>query len=363
MSAELPLARPEPSLTDIVVGAPVRGRTARELAHLLHWCRAHGMQVVPGHRPGVEVAGTPVTLSYQTEPQGHAIARVWCFVVSQPEPFTGATTPVRMSVTLPNAEGHPVGASATIGIAELAGTVLVEELTAKSDDLETLTIVFEREAGTATATVESVSCFELPRAVLTQNDFYDRGVDLERCQAGQAIYTESLSAIAEGLARTWPRRTLFEWAGADLEVDSGSFVDLFVLPIPALPHRTLRADTVTTCRWTVRYRTEAGTSGEVRITTGIDGTTDTIALADLASAAFVTYSEIDLRCEDPGTEDGLPAGGWETVQVAVRVTGGSGSIFVSAVAVWEPVSVDSFLLQEDGSYLLQEDGSRIKLES
>jgi hypothetical protein len=98
----------------------------------------------------------------------------------------------------------------------------------------------------------------------------------------------------------------------------------------------------------------------VRVTSGIDGTTSTQTIATDTVGGWITGT-LELRCDDPTTEDGLPAGGWETVVFAVRVTSGT-EVSLASRCVWEPVTVDSFLLLEDGSYLLQEDGSRIKLE-
>lgn len=355
-------------MSEIRVGAPVRGRLARELAHLLHWCRGHGMQIIPAHSPRAQVvSGSPVTLRYRVEPQGHAITRIWSVVISQPEPFSGGTTPVRVQITTPDAAtwvNHP----GTVWSGDTRqGLVIREDLDPKSQAEQTLTLAVEVKAGTATATIESVGCWELPRAVLTQDGSYDRGVDIETCQAGQPIYdgdASSLGAITTHLRYTWPRRSLIQWAGASIDVDSASWTDLTWAAEPCLPHRALRADTHLTCSWTVWYSTESGTAGEVRVTSGIDATEATATLADTAGVMTLLATQtISLRCEDPNAIDGLPAGGWETVQFAVRRTSGSGVISIASRCVWEPVTVESFLLAEDGSYLLLEDGSRIVLES
>lgn len=364
MSAELPLARPEPAMTEVVVGAPVRGRLGRELAHMLHWCRGHGMNVIPLHRPGIQVAGSAQTLRYRVEPQGHAISRLWVIYASQPEAFTGGTTPCTLSVTLPNGTAYTIAPDVVIGLGGLEPRFLLrEDLTAKSDAEQELAITFTRTAGTATATILAVGCWELPRTQLTL-DSYDRGVDIETCQAGQPLYDSinaSLGALAEHWPRTWPRRSLVQWSGPWLEVNSGSYVDLLELAEPVFPHKALRDDTTLSCKWTVYYKTDAGTAGDIRITTGIDGNTDTITLAEETSGAWATASTINIRCDDPTTADGTP-GAWETVQWAVRRTSGAGVIYVSARALWEPVTVSSYLMTEDGFYLLQEDGSRIVLE-
>lgn len=360
MSAELPLYRPEPSLTEIVVGAPVRGRLARELAHLLHWCNAHGMQVIPAHCPLVAFNGT-TTLRYRMAPQGRAITRVWVVLLSQPEAFSGGTTPARVEMQAPDSVVHTITPD-TVTSVTLAHTMVREDLTAKSEAEQVLTLTFSYKAGTALATIESVACWELPRAILTQ-DTYDRGVDLETCQAGQPIYDsigKSLGAITRNLAYSWPRRSLIQYSGYWMLFSAGTFTDFTPLAEPCLPHKTLRADTTLTCKWAIYVKTAAATTGEVRVTTGIDGTTATETIATDTSGGWITGT-IALRCDDPTTSDGLPAGGWETIMFAVRVTAGT-NISVGSYCVWEPVTVESFLLLEDGSYLLQEDGNRVKLE-
>lgn len=370
MSAELPLARPEPAIGEVVVGAPVRGRLARELAHLVNWTRGHGQQLIPAHSPRLIVQnGTPQTLRYRVEPAGMAIARVWAFALSQPEAFSGGTTPCRLQITTPdgtNHDAHPVTSIGGSGGDVGAEMIVIEDLSAKSDLLQTLEVAIEIKAGTASATIESVACWELPRAILTL-DTWDRGVDLETCRAGQPIYDGegySLGAISRGLYYTQPRRHLIEWSGPWCEIASGSWVDLTELVEPCIPRKILRADTTTRCRWTVYYKTDSGTAGEVRVTSGIDATVETATLADTSgSGTMLAEQTIDLRCEDPTTVDGLPGGAWETVQFAVRRTSGAGTIYVAARYVWEPDDVPGFLLAEDGSYLLLEDGSRIVLES
>lgn len=351
-------------MTEVVVGAPVRGRLGRELAHMLHWCRGHGMNVIPMHRPGIQVAGTAVTLRYRMEPQGHALSRMWLVWLSQPEAFTGGTTPCTLTLTLPTTTAYTISPDVNIGTADAAPILFREDLAAKSDDEQELAITLERTAGTATATVLAVGCWELPRTQLTL-DSYDRGVDIETCQAGQPLYdsiNQSIGALAEHWPRTWPRRSLVQWSGPWLEVNSGSFVDLLTLAEPVFAHKAGRNDQDLVCKWAVYYKTDASTAGEIRVTTGIDGNTDTVSLAEETSGAWSTTSTITIRSDDPTTADGT-GGTMETVQWAVRRTSGAGKMYVSARCLWEPVTVTSYLMTEVGEYLLQEDGSRIVLEA
>lgn len=361
MSAELPYARPEPSPTEITVGAPVRGRLAREAAHLVHYARAHGMQVIPAHAPMLRIDdGSPYPLYWTTEPSGYAIARVWVLSISQEE--AQGDVYARMAVALPDTLTRTVHPTLVTGT-DPTSWVFVEDLGAKTSAPTQLFAGFQRTAGGAAVTVEGIACWELPRAILAL-DSTDDGIDVETCQAGQPIYdaaNRSLGEVARGVASTWPRRSLVQWSGAPLEVDSGDWVDLFALPIPCIPHKTLRADSHLECVWRVLFSTDTGTSGEVRVTTGIDATTDTLALGD-GSLGWTESGAIEIRCEDLSDAAGKPGGAWETVQFAVRRTGGSGSIYVVAVSLWEPDLEARYLLLEDGGYVLLEDDGRIELE-
>jgi hypothetical protein len=319
------------------------------------------MQIIPAHRPGVRVAGTPVTLRYRTEPQGHALSRLWAISFWQGEPAYAG----QLVVTLPS------GATAALIPVTLRGftrerlALIREDLTLKSDAEGTIPILLTNNFPATPARILSVACWEMPRTQLTL-DSYDRGVDVETCQAGQPIYdsiNQSLGAIAEHWARTWPRRTHIQWSGPSLSQNGSSFVDLFTLSIPVLPHKTYQDSTTLECKWGVWYSTDAGVAGEARITTDIDGNSDTIVLPEDTNGAFVSGT-ITARCGDPSRPDGLVSGGsWEGVQVAIRTTSGAGSVHIDSVMMWEPVTVLSYLMTEDGDYLLQEDGSRIVIEN
>lgn len=341
MAANVQYKRPEPYESQVVVSAPGRGRLARELGALANYVRGKGMQVVPAHRPGIYLSSTtPVSAYFRTEPSGFAIARLWVVVAHQEE-ITGGIVGAELQLTFPNATTAIFAPDVLTGLATLAPRFFIEELSAKSYAQEDFAIEFQRKSGTSAVTIESLACFEMPRAVLAL-DSVDEGVDLETVRSGQAIYdgaNESLGAVAESLSNSWARRTLFAQSFPELEVDSGSWTDLFTLAPTVVPHKTGRADTELVCRWDVRVRAGDGsTGGEVRITSGVDGNTDTLTLAvGATSDAWLGPGSITLRCEDVDTIDGLPGSStWETVQVAVRRTAGTAPIYVTATAVWEP---------------------------
>lgn len=368
MAADVVIRRPEPPETGVVVAAPGRGRLARELAQINNHIRGHGMHIVPAHYPGLYLtSSTPAALHYRMEPQGHAVHRLWAIVAHQEEPGGGIVA-AQLQVTFPSGETTTFPPDVLTGLALQAPRLFLETLSAKSDSLTSLEVWFERKSGTSAVTIETVSCFDLPRATLTL-DLQDQGVDLETCRAGQAVFdgpNHSLGGVAEALQRAWPRRTLFEQSFPAIEIDSGSWTDLFSFPVPTTPHKTGRTDTDLVCRWDVRmYAGDGSTAGEARITSGVAANTDTLTIAaGTTSGAWLGPGEITLACEDVDADDGLQGSSvQETIQVAVRRTAGTAPLYVTAAEVWEPDTFPGYLLTEEGGYLLLEDGGRIQLES
>lgn len=342
MSADVPYKRTETQIADIVIGAPVRAQTWRELALNLHWLRAHGMHVIPCHSPQLYITATatPATLYYRIQPQGLAIGRVWVIELRQEEP-SGATTPAEVKITLPNATVSTQYPGVGSG-----RKILYEALSAKSAAEKDVSLIFERIGGTSNVWVESVSCYELPRAVLTL-DTTDYGVDLETVRPGAALRdgdNESIGAIAENLTRaiSWPRRMLLQQSFPLIDSDPGGDanpttpVNLFVLAIPVLPRCVAVGDSTYTVTWNIRAVCEgAGDTFVATITTGNNANTDTITFAGVTTEAWGTNGTVSLDCEDTTTVDGVPSGGLETIQIAVHRTAGSGKFSIRSAVVWE----------------------------
>lgn len=336
MATTVPWHRTNPRHSEVLIGAAPRGKLFRETGLLHHWIRAHGYQLIPAHRPGVEVtSGAPRTLHYRIHPSGLALARVWSVVLRQD--FPTSDTLSRVDIEYPDgttASAHPALATSTGG--ENTRRLYVEELSAKSGAVEDVSLTFTQSLGTATIYVESVSCFELPRSVLTLDEV-DRGIELEGLRPGSSIFEgthQSVFGLAEGLAGTMPRRHLLNAWFPEVEVSLGTYTDLLVLPVPVLPAKRFVDDTTSRCRWTVYAEaTDGTTAGDVKITTGRSANTDIISVPTSSTTyAFLAEGDINLDCEDMSKADGLPGSSdFETVQIAVRRTAGSGAIRVSGI--------------------------------
>ena len=344
MAAIVPVKRTETIIGDVVVGAPVRGQTWREMGMLLAWLRGHGMQLIPAHYPGLEIStsSSPESLYYRVKPQGLGIQRVWAITLRREE--SAATSAPEMTVTLPGSGVTTLIPGIHTGLGE--GRYILTETVAKSSAEADLVLTFERVSGAVTVFVESVACWELPRAVLTLNAT-DYGVDFETLRPGAAIYddvNQSLGAVCENLAlaTTQPRRMLLEQSFPAVESDPGgagnptAWVDIFVLPVPIFPRRVAVGATTFTITWNVYANVQgAGDTFEVRLTSGVNANTATITIAGVTTAAWASNSTLEVDCEDPAKEDGVPGTGQETIQVAVRRTAGTGKVTLRSVAAWE----------------------------
>lgn len=347
MAAPVPYKRTQTRIGDILVGEPVRAQTWRELGMLLHWLRGHGSHIIPAHYPGlvINATSTPETLNFRIEPQGLSIERVWVIQTRQGE-WTGAGVPAFLKITLPGGSTVTIGPPDRTGATFREIAIVLFETIAKSDSIANIALTFERVSGDVDVTIESVCAFDLPRAVLTL-DGTDLGVDFETLRPGAAIFDStnlSLGAVVENLAdrKTAPRRHLWMQSTSPLESDPGgagnptAWVDLFALDIPILPRKVSTTDTTFVCDWNLYWHVSAGgTNFQARITTGNGPNIDVIQIAGVTSPTWGSDGAIELDAEDPGEDDGVPGGGLETVQIAVRRTAGTGKVTVYTTEVWE----------------------------
>lgn len=341
-SARVPPRRTTPRYQAVQISAPVRGREWRDLGLLYHWIRGHGQHVIPAHSPRVTLAQGDVRhLRYRVHPPGRAIARVWQLVL---RPETLSASPPRLEVTYPDS---------TVLVYELTepfervlgpgipSVTYVEPLAAKSGAEQELSLRIEHvgAADAVDAWIESVSCVELPRAVLSESS-PDLGVDLETLRAGQPGYDDgasnrrSITALAENLASTSLPRSLVQLAFPRVS-HAGATTDLFTLPIPIVPSKIGRSDTGRTLHWDVYARTDDNkTTGQIRLLTSGAGDTSTATVDGAVSTAFAWLDppDIDALCEDLSTADGS---GGETVQVEIERTAGTGAIQIESISIWE----------------------------
>ena len=336
MAASVPYSRTNPHRASIVASESTRSRLFRDSGLLLHWVRAHGLQLIPAHRPAVELAPTEsATLRYRVHPSGRAIARVWVLGLRQ-ETATGSDQSVLLDVSFPDSVVTMAPASVTAFGGIISQRVYVEELTAKSGAAEDVELFVEHTTGTLDAYIETVACFEVPRALLTLDE-NDRGVDLETVRPGAPMYAgeeASVLGLVTGWGDTRVQRTLWSQAWPQIETTSGSFVDCFDLAVPVLPARRFASVSTALVEWWAYGSASNGTTaGEVRLASASGGTSTVSMPTGSASGAWLARGVIELDCERLSDSEGLPSGGQEMVQLAFRRTAGAGSVRLQGIHV------------------------------
>jgi len=329
--ASVPYRRPGIEHADVKVGASVRGFTSRNAAELAHWTRGRGMCIVPHSRCGrrISSADGTVALHYYTLPSPFAIARIWSIHAHS----TGSTSG-DMDVTIGSGPTRTYTAPTVTSPAN-PPIVYVEELAAKVVTATDATVTLVANT-TDTIQIDSVSCYELPRPALTE-DATEYGVDLESFFPQSSIHdtaNESAHALAELVDDLNPRRVYINQYHTDWSTSSGSYTDVYTLPLPALaPYTGSATKSVTWAVWA--SMSGAGNSGTFRLTAA-SGATDTITLtADASTWAIYGTSTITINAEDVTKVDGLPASTWETLQLAAKVDSGGGSIRVAGLYAFD----------------------------
>lgn len=337
------LARTVPSYVTRV-GEPVAaggvGPSWYDVGRLLNWVRGRGRQLVPGTwiRARLDALGgtSTDTFRFRTHPSGTAIARLWWVVVR------AQTTGVPARFTLTAGSGATSTEYWALGLDSraLAPFVYLEDCS-KSTSLTELTLEVECTSGGVI--VESVGCWELPRAQLNA-DSTDLGIKLDSFFPRRAIYQDTYEgphAIAQTLRSTVSRRIghVSWWGDPDhyLRCSVGTWTECFVTGWPVVPRKDLVGDTTHDLSFDVYAAASNGTTeGEVRIKDAA-GNTSSVLTITLGSTSYgwLGPDALSFKCEDLSTANGLRGGSYDTVQLEVRRTAGAGEIRIRGWDVWE----------------------------
>lgn len=357
------------------------------LGRLVQYLRTAGLACLPASKPrqrdlalsGAGIfrslprgATTSFPVAFRESPTG--IVRLWA--------ITGGWRDLLGSPTLvftdPSGDTHnltfPITLTTTTGpqprsAAAARVAYALEEPPNVSDDLKitTDTIAFTTPANRSFE-LQSVACFEVPRAVLAA--YLDDGIpDAETLQGNQPIGgnvahdatvassapTRSFGGILSALDRAIrfaERGCLFGWmadetsataATAGYQVFTAGATALFVAPIPAMPRRT-DATGIGRVRVYLRARVSAGgTTGRFTASSAEGGDTVT---QNVTSTSWDWYDVglLDLQDEAPGAtadhgaQNNVPIG--ETVSFTGERTAGAGEFQVSGVYLFpEPIEM------------------------
>ena len=334
----VPRDRPVAATTDLVIGRPVRAQSWHDFARLLHWVSGRGQCIVPTHRVAMIVDNTTETMRFYSPGSGRGMYRLWVFDLRSTT--DGVQAVGTMSINGGSSfDWYTLYADGrTLAVLEPGGPFTPS--TAEAE--HTVAITSSTATGGVAVRIESVGCWELPRAALDRTAA-DCGVSLDSLFPRRPLFHDgdtppeaSVSAVIAGIHAITvgvPLRRIghvSRW-GYQMEIASAGPVGLTVMPYRVVPRKVAPADTTKSMRARV-YGYEATSVGEFRVTTTSGGASAWTTLP--TAAAWSSAIDFDVECESTTTADGTPAGGYDTVLLQVR-TDGAATARVRGWSVYE----------------------------
>lgn len=340
MTAPLPrvgLFRVDPNYAaDVLIGRPVRAQTHDTLARLVQWVRGRGRCLVPAFHPRFElVAPASSICRFWVAPSGPAIARVWLVDV-RASTKTGAA-----QFQADGDLGRFVVRSVDGRSANARTAIVIDYDATQGTTAQEISLAIAALVGTIR--VESISCYELPRAALDPTSGYDLGIDLDSFYPRRDVYesdTGGLHEMAVAIDGTDTRRCghAYFWHETGIVTTSGAYVDVFLKPIPLIASKDRIANTTRTIEFNAYgYASNGTTTGDIRMkdTAGNFSTPISIPLLG-TTGAWRGVQSMAFLCEDPSTSNGVRAGN-ETIQFQVRRTAGAGNVIWQGFGAYEKV--------------------------
>lgn len=315
-------------LSGIKVGLEPTSLFWADVGETVNFLRGTGLQLVPAHYPGIELSSGSETLRYRVLPSGRAVTRVWVVRIRSLDVPRAVAT-----VSADGSTARTIVGSALIG--DPGATAVIVANVAKASVATDITCTITRVEGTVI--IDSVECWELPRAALTL-DATDLGVDVRSLEPDRPIVDrdyESLGGIGVALAGADGRRGgLLSWWGPVCSFTTAA--SLFTAGIPVVPPKVGPNDTTRAAvPWNVYARVSAGgTVGRVRAVDAAGGVSAWVAITS-TSYGWIEGT-IPLLCEDMSAVDGLPGAGWETLNFEFERTAGAGSIQTTGANAYDP---------------------------
>lgn len=357
MAARVNPVPPKPVITNVQDGARVQASDLIDMAGLMNHVFGMGAQAVPLYCPGQTItAGNTATLRFRNVPRYQTIQRMWA--VGCRSAHATAASGVELAAPTGGAlTTHP--GRAVIGRGGMTPILYVENLAAQTGFTES-DLTIDIKATDRDIVVEALGCIEMPRRELA---IAENGQDLELLRSGSPImsgvdgrYVGGMTCLAS-TGRLMPRRNgLIQWsvdgtAASAKGFTSGSFTDLWLVPVPILGRKFYRTSTLATVStriyaWIDRGAWGGAIGADIQWNTTSGGTAvAALSLPDAAGSetpqwwpstagAAKTFS---VDCEDLTAADGRRSTRWDDVQVQVKNTGGGGTVCVASVSVWEDV--------------------------
>lgn len=322
-----------------------------DAALMSNWLLGHGSQVIPAYYPNSgPAAAASKTYRFRTKLRTQAIQLVWVVTCRS----TDTSLPATVTITTP-AGGTPANAYASGACAYRARLVPIfhtQNLASQSNSDVEISITIA--ATTFGVNVESIACWEVPRASLVQ-DTTDYGIDPNSCAQRQPIYVPadgagvSIGQVALNAdrGRTTARRAgLLQWAVPANTTDAIAFtstspVDVFSLGAPVLCRKQYTADTTGTVSVKAYVACSDTTSTfRLRANTTSGGTATGIqALGAFAPASAFGWQgapfTFAMDCEDLSVSDGRRSARYDLLSFDITRITGAGTLYLASLSAYE----------------------------
>jgi hypothetical protein len=341
MTVRPPPVRTSLDASAILTGAAVRGLQGQSIARLSNQLLASGWQLVPIYAPRVLLdRGTTSVLNYRIWPRYQTKLR-WVYLVASSAEEGGSSIGLSINgdtqtehsllgsgVAVPIVRGFTVSARSST---ETALTVEVECLLTPGEFLDDV------------VTLHWIGVAEAPRTEL-QTSASDYGTDGTQMVPSQPVTRTQLSGAIQvlGDATRVARRHVLNWARPDDDSDaeryavpftSTSYVDVFGLGVPVLGRQIARGATTATVTGKIYGYVSGGATFNVRLTSSENGNGSAVSFTS-ATPAWSSAMTCTVDCEDLSTASGLRSGDWDLLNVDIRRTAGTGTLYLlSASAV------------------------------
>lgn len=343
MTAVLPY-RVDVSTSDIRSGAAVRGPTWYGVAQLNNHTLGRGGMLVPAYSPGVALtAGTTYLLAYWVLPRYQALERCWQIL------GRGATATNTLAIEA------PAGVTARDAVAyteeeDIQPVRFIETIGAQSEAEAELELELTPTSGGSNVNLDSVCCYEVPRAALAIGDSGDRGHGLVDTLPGQLIDAGAISPAVATLYNDQAigrRVSLVQWAvpysaggstttSFAASTTSSSYQDLWDDGIPVLARQLDRSATTgaIVARF-LAWTDGTGTGGEIRLSSSVHGASSTASVSNsVTSPTWTDPVVLEVDCTDLTAADGRRSSAWDELQVQYKADGTT-TLYLASASVYE----------------------------
>lgn len=350
MTAPVPSKRLVIPYDEIRAGAAVSARVLGPASDLAAWCMGRGAQIIPHFRPRqVTIAENDShTYRFVAQQRYASVRRVWSVIARC---ATGGTDVSLGEITAGLMAPREFAAFSDVN-SHFAITI-EENGIAQSTNEQELTLTIEATDGDII--VESIACWEAPRAILTPGS-NDLSLHQESIRSGAPIYDDlteinSLAVLAQGVDGVWDSSRkvgMLHWASDTttanaLPITATSLADIFSLPQKLLGRRKFLDDTVCTLGVRVLVRTSgSGITGDFEFTTSNSGSTETISIPTSSHSAFNWFPDtgsdpmfLAVDAEDQDGVSGGLRGGVDDELTIQATTGGSGTVYLAGISITE----------------------------